>query len=1197
MFWRCFGTLRRKYKILNYIDKSFSGTGRFLLSGVPEGYDALVLARLLSDKTADATHLHIARDAKRMVAMAEALAFFAADIDVVLFPAWDCLPYDRVSPNREIVSERINTLTYLAARTDQNAQRQLVVLTSVNAALQRVPAQAVLNEAARRFSIGSRVNIDELGDFFNRNGFERVGTVREPGEYAVRGGIMDIFPPGEALPLRLDLFGDEIEALRTFDPASQRSVDQIDAFALKPASEVFLDEDSIARFRTGYREAFGAVADDPLYVGVSEGRKQIGMEHWLPLFHERLEAIFDYLPGASVTLDNDADQVRDGRLEMIADYFDARMTFTNNRKVEDTGGQPPYRPLPANSLYLTSKEFETTLNDRLVGQLSPFAAPEGIATSAFAEVLSLGVRRVPDFAAVRAQSAAAAGTTAKDGAPVDTVFDNLAARLKRDIGEGRRAIITAFTQGSRERLGQLLSDHKLADITPVENWAEADNLNDSAIALATLPIEHGFASDDLILITEQDILGERIVRPDRKRKRAEDFIANVSEIAQGDLVVHIENGIGRYDGLETLSVAGAPHDCLRLIYAGDDKLYVPVENVEVLSRYGSGDMPATLDRLGGAAWQARKSRMKSRLRDIADELIKIAAQRTLRPAVKIDIPDSLYQEFAARFPYTETDDQAHAIEDTLTDLKSGNAMDRLVCGDVGFGKTEIALRAAFATVMSGGQVAVVVPTTLLARQHFATFVERFAGVPVRIEQLSRLVTGKAADSVHEGLANGEVDIVVGTHALLSKSVAFKKLDLLIVDEEQHFGVTHKERLKNLKTDVHVLTLTATPIPRTLQMALSGVKEMSLIGTPPVDRLAVRTFVMPYDEVMIREAIMREHFRGGQIFYVCPRVSDLDEIAAQLRTLVPDIKIAMAHGQMGTRALEDVMTTFYEGSVNLLLSTQIVESGLDIPTANTMIIHRADMFGLAQLYQLRGRIGRSKLRAYCYLTLPNNKKLTDAANKRLEVMQSLDTLGAGFTLASHDLDIRGAGNLLGSEQSGHIREIGVELYQHMLEEAVAVAKGVEDAADREWSPQINVGIPVLIPEKYVSDLGVRLGLYRRIAELKSAEETEGFAAELIDRFGSLPGEVENLLQIVAIKRHCRAASIEKIDAGPKGATLSFRNNSFANPGGLVEFVSGDVGRTKLRPDHTMVVRRDWTRAADRLRGVRQLSQKLSAIAGA
>ncbi len=1168
--------------------------GRFLLSGVPEGCDALLVAESLEGQPDNAVHLHIARDAKRMAEMTDALAFFAPKIRVISFPAWDCLPYDRVSPNREVVSQRIDALTYLAYRAESDASGQLVVLTSVNATLQRLPARKVIADAARRFAIGDRVDVDELADLFNRTGFERVGTVREAGEYAVRGGILDIFPPGNDMPIRIDLFGDEIEALRVFDAATQRSSEKIEEFSLKPASEVFLDEGSIARFRTGYREAFGNITEDPLYSAVSEGRKQIGMEHWLPLFHETLDTLFDYLPGASVTLDDDADQVQDGRLETISDYYDARITYLRNRKVNDVSGQPPYNPLPADRLYLDAREFEKSLDGRLVGQLTPFAAPEGIASSAYTEVLAVGAKRVPDFAAARAKASAVSGDS---DAPQVTVFESLATRLRNDADSGKRVLISAFTLGSRERLGQLLADHNITDIVAVEDWQAATGLPSDTTGLLVLPIEHGFTSNTLTLITEQDILGERIVRPDRKRRRAEDFIADVSEIALGDVVVHIEHGIGRYDGLETLSVANAPHDCLRLIYAGDTKLYVPVENVEVLSRYGSGDMPASLDRLGGAAWQARKSKMKSRLRDIANELIKIAAQRTLRPATKIDIPDSLYQEFASRFPYTETDDQTYAIADTLNDLKSGNAMDRLVCGDVGFGKTEVALRAAFAAVMSGSQVAVVVPTTLLCRQHFKTFVERFAGVPVRIEQLSRLVTGKDADKVREGLANGEVDIVVGTHALLSKSIAFNKLELLIVDEEQHFGVTHKERLKNLKTDVHVLTLTATPIPRTLQMALSGVKEMSLIGTPPVDRLAVRTFVTPFDDVMIREAIMREHFRGGQTFYVCPRVADLDEVAAQLSTLVPEVKIAMAHGQMGTKVLEDVMTAFYDGSVNLLLSTQIVESGLDIPTANTMIIHRSDMFGLAQLYQLRGRIGRSKLRAYCYLTLASNRKLTDAANKRLEVMQSLDTLGAGFTLASHDLDIRGAGNLLGSEQSGHIREVGVELYQHMLEEAVAVAKGVEDEDDREWSPQINVGIPVLIPEKYVSDLDVRLGLYRRIAELKSAEDTEAFAAELIDRFGSLPGEVENLLQIVTIKRHCRAASVEKIDAGPKGATLSFRNNNFENPTGLMEFVTGDLGRSKLRPDHTIVVRRDWARATDRLRGVRQLAEKLSSIANA
>ena len=1171
--------------------KNISSPGRILLSGVPEGHDAQVLVEVLRSPDVADVHIHVARDAARLASMHDALSFFAPNLEIAVFPAWDCLPYDRVSPNRESVAARIDTLTRLLLRKITE-KPSIIILTTVNAIVQRVPSRAVIRSVLKSLEVGGRVDLDELGKFFAQNGYDRSGTVREPGEYAIRGGIIDIYPPGYSLPIRVDLFGDEIEALRSFDPVTQKSLGKVNKLVLQPANEALLDAASIARFRSSYREAFGSVTDDPLYKAISDGRRQIGMEHWLPLFHEKLETLFEYATSASVSFDDETDRILDARLELIADYYDARVTFQKNFPKDDKSGQLPYRALPTTRLYLSTPEIDAALKGRLVLQFSPFASPDGIATAAFDKVVAVGARRVPDFAAVRARAAAAANN---DEPSPDSVFVNMRERLSKEISEGRRTIVAAFTAGSRERLGQLLSDAGVNGLTHVENWEDVGALPIEQIALAVLPLERGYAGPDLFIVTEQDILGERIVRKDKKKRRAEDFIADVSEIVAGDSVVHIDHGIGRYDGLETLNVAGAPHDCLRLYYAGDDRLYVPVENVEVLSRYGSGDTPATLDRLGGAAWQARKSRMKERLRDVANQLIKVAAERSLRPATKIEPPGNLYQEFVARFPYSETDDQIHAIEDTLEDLRSGNAMDRLVCGDVGFGKTEIALRAAFATVMSGGQVAVVGPTTLLCRQHFATFLERFSGVPARIEQLSRLVTGKDAEKVRDGLSNGEVDIVIGTHALLSKHIQFKKLELLIVDEEQHFGVTHKERLKKLKADVHVLTLTATPIPRTLQMALTGVKEMSLIGTPPVDRLAVRTFVMPFDEVMIREAIMREHFRGGQIFYVCPRVADLDDIAAHLHTLVPEIKVAVAHGRMGTRALEDVMTAFYEGSVDLLLSTQIVESGLDIPSANTMIIHRADMFGLAQLYQLRGRIGRSKLRAYCYLTLPGERTLTEAAKKRLEVMQSLDTLGAGFTLASHDLDIRGAGNLLGEEQSGHIREVGVELYQHMLEEAVAAAKGMDNVAQREWSPQINLGVPVLIPDTYVSDLGVRLGLYRRIAELKGAEETESFAAEMIDRFGTLPEEVENLLQIVAVKRSCREAEIEKIDAGPKGATLTFRNNRFSNPAGLVAFVTEDTGRTKLRPDHSFVVRREWNKASDRLRGVRLLAAKLSDIA--
>jgi transcription-repair coupling factor (superfamily II helicase) len=666
-------------------------------------------------------------------------------------------------------------------------------------------------------------------------------------------------------------------------------------------------------------------------------------------------------------------------------------------------------------------------------------------------------------------------------------------------------------------------------------------------------------------------------------------------------VVHVDHGIGRYEGLEALEVAGAPHDCLRLLYEGGDKLFVPVENIEVLSRYGSQEAVVNLDRLGGAGWQARKARVKKRVKNIARQLIRVAAERTLHEAQVLGPPEGLYDEFCARFPYPETDDQLRSIEDTLEDLSSGRPTDRLVCGDVGFGKTEVALRAAFVSVISGGQVAVVAPTTLLCRQHLDTFRSRFAGLPVRIEQLSRLTSARAAAEVRRGLADGTVDIVIGTHALLGKDIGFRNLGLLVVDEEQHFGVAQKERLKQLRANVHVLTLTATPIPRTLQMALTGVREMSIIATPPIDRLAVRTFVLPYDPVIVREAILREHRRGGQTFYVCPRIEDLPKVARQLNELVPEVKVAVAHGRMPARPLEKVMTAFYDGAHDVLLSTSIVESGLDIPAANTMIIHRADMFGLGQLYQLRGRIGRAKVRAYAYLTLPSGRLLNPAAQRRLEVLHSLDSLGAGFSLAAHDLDIRGAGNLLGEEQSGHIREVGIELYQAMLEEAVAAARAAETGApgrpeeEERWTPQITVGTPVLIPEAYVADLGLRLSLYRRLAYLQDAGEIDAFAVELIDRFGPLPEEVGNLLEIVAIKQLCRGARVEKAEAGPKGAVLSFRGNTFPNPAGLVEFIAGQAGTVKLRPDHRLVYRRAWDRPEDRITGLRHVLKRIAEIA--
>jgi transcription-repair coupling factor (superfamily II helicase) len=1153
-----------------------SGPGRTLIAGAPEGFDSLVLCELTRNRSAtrgSAQLLHVARDDARLDKLAETIAFFDPEVEILRFPAWDCLPYDRISPHREIVSQRIDTLTRLLAPPPSDRYR--IVLTTIAALLQRVPAPSFFEGALFPLRVGGAQGPQALIEYLTRNGYTRSETVNDAGEFAVRGGIVDLFPPGSPQPLRVDFFGDEIESIRAFDPLTQRSGDKVEAIDLKPVGEFRLDARAVELFRSRYRERFGAaVADDPLYEAVSAGRLYAGLEHWLPLYHERLETLLDYMPDAAVTLDYQADESRDARLDLIGDFYDARIAY---QRAEEASGAP-YRPLPVEMLYLTADEWDERLRDRTIGLLSPFAAPEGAPGC-----IDAGGRKGRDFADVRAQ-------------PDVNVFEALRTHIGSLQGNGLRVVVAGYTAGSLDRLSHLLRDHGIDRRQHLPDWGGLSALPADHVGMIALPLDAGFRTAETAVIAEADIVGDRLARPAKKRKRPDQFLAELANFAEGDFVVHVDHGIGRYDGLATLDVGGAPHDCLRVIYDGGDKLFVPVENIEVLSRYSSEDAAVQLDKLGGLGWQTRKARVKQRIREIAGQLIKTAAERQVRTGVVMQPSEGIYDEFCARFPYVETDDQGRAIEDVVADLGSGRPMDRLVCGDVGFGKTEVALRAAFVAVMAGLQVAVITPTTLLCRQHFRTFGERFAGLPVRIKQLSRLVTGKDAAEVKAGIKSGDLEIVIGTHALLGKGIEFKSLGLLIVDEEQHFGVAQKERLKELRTDVHVLTLTATPIPRTLQMALSGVREMSLIATPPIDRLAVRTFVLPYDPVILREAILREHYRGGQTFYICPRIEDLDKVAGRLRELVPEIKFVMAHGQMPARQLEQAMTAFYDRQYDLLLSTSIVESGLDIPTANTIVIHRAHMFGLAQLYQLRGRIGRSKQRGYAYLTLPADRVLSQVAEKRLQVMQTLDTLGAGFTLASHDLDIRGAGNLLGEEQSGHIREVGIELYQNMLEEAVQEARGAARAAAAEtWTPQINLGMPVLIPESYVADLGVRLGLYRRIAALLDRAEIDAFAAEMIDRFGPLPVEVENLLQIVAMKRLCRDAGIDKIEAGPKGAVLSFRDNKFAKPENLIAFIGKRQAVISLRPDHKLVYRQAWDNAKTRVAGVHKLMEEIARLA--
>ena len=1135
------------------------------LSGAPDGFDANILSNFITEK--QKSIIFVARDDKRLDLMRKSLWFFSPNIPILDFPSWDCLPYDRVSPNADVSSARMATLAALSS----GFEAPIVLLTTLNAITQYIPNRTIVSNNSFVAIVGRTINVKELRAYFSKMGFVQTPTVTEPGDYAIRGGIIDVFPPGESGPVRMDLFGDELESARRFDPVTQRTVENLDRIEFAPVSEVILDDVSINRFRNNYRKEFGSAGlDDPLYEAISAGRKHQGYEHWAPYFHDGMETIFDHLPNAVIFMDENIERIHTSRWDGINDQYEARLEALNSKNRLET----VYKPIKPELFYVSPDDLFDLLNNREQRKFIVLPQPTG------PNSLDMRARIGRNFAPERQNEELG-------------LFEEFA----KHIIEKRKTtsvIIASMSLGARERLYGLLQDQGLSGMVNIKTWKDINHAIGS-ISLAVWHLEHGFEAPGLTIISEQDVLGELIIRKTNKKRRAKDFLTEASSLSVGDLVVHVDHGVGRYRGLETVKAAGAPHDCLLLEYANNDRLYLPVENVELLSRYGHET--GLLDRLGGSAWQAKKAKLKERIREMADKLLRIAAERSLRKSEILEVSPDKWNAFCARFPYVETDDQLNAIEDVVSDMSSGKPMDRLICGDVGFGKTEVALRAAFIAASAGTQVAIIAPTTLLARQHFKSFEERFRGTGIRVKQLSRFVTTSQMKKNREALRDGAVEIIIGTHALLAKDIKFANLGLLIIDEEQKFGVGHKERLKQLRSDIHVLTLTATPIPRTLQLSLSGVRELSVIGTPPIDRLAIRTYVSEFDTVTLREALLREHYRGGQSFFVVPRISDLPEIEAFIEEQVPEINHVVAHGQMPAGELDERMNAFYDGKFGILVATTIVESGLDIPAANTIIIHRADMFGLSQLYQIRGRVGRSKTRAYAYLTTKPRQKLTHAAIKRLRVLGSLDSLGAGFMLASQDLDIRGAGNILGEEQSGNVREVGYELYQEMLEDAIAKIKSgqMEGLTDEgSWSPQINLGVPVLIPEAYVQDLDVRLGLYRRLSALAKKIELEAFAAELIDRFGKLPTEVDMLLRVVRIKGMCRAAGIAKLDSGPKGAVIQFYQDKFISPSGLAQYLLDSRGTAKIK-DNKLIVLRDWTNDDKKVKGAYIIARELAVMA--
>ncbi len=1127
---------------------------------------SLILAKI-THNSVNKQFLHIAQNDKEADILRQQVEFFADDqiknnqLEILSFPAWDCLPYDRVSPKPNIIAARINCLHKLARN---KSNKKILVITTINAILQKTVPLSLIKDLGFKIEVGDEVSINLLAQSLIDNGFSRNTIANGISEFAIRGNIVDIITAHnnnwqiieDLIGYRLDFFGDVVEGIRVFDPLTQITSNKINKINLLPTTEVNLNAKAINNFKTNYRSLFGIPQEDMMYNAICEGRNYTGLEHFMSLFYDQpLSSIFEYLNNPQISFSDSIIVAKNDRLKTIFEYYQARVDSIKESKTSGT----VYNPLPPHHLYLSDEELENELNKNLVINFTT-TSPTASYNIDFGRSINLQIKPIPDFAL--------AARTNKIN--VFELFKNF---LQAEF-QDHKIILFCFSLGSLERIRKILLDHDIN--SKIIEQAE-DKLAKNQIGLGILPIGNGFYSSDLMIIGEAALLGEKIGRQSSK-KSAERILSEGITLQVGELVVHRYHGIGKFDGLhniETTNIKNAyiKNDFLKILYFGSDVLFVPVEDINLITRYGSENSLITLDKLGNNSWQNRREKVRKKIKIAAEQLIKIAAERQVRKA-PILIPALMeYEEFKARFGFEETDDQLKVIGEVEEDLQKGLPMDRLVCGDVGFGKTEVAIRAAFiaaANQQGKYQVAIITPTTLLCRQHYHNFVNRFKDTDIKIVQLSRMVSVAESKKIKQDLEDGKADIVIGTHALLNKNIKFKKLGLMIVDEEQHFGVIQKERLKELRSEVHILTLSATPIPRTLQMSLSGVKELSIIATPPVDRMAVRNYVMPYDSVIVREAILREHQRGGRTFFVVPRIQDLNQLHDKLARQIPEVKIEVAHGQMSAANLDKIMNDFYDGKFDVLLSTTIIESGIDISAANTMIIYKSEHFGLSQLYQLRGRVGRGKVRGYCYFTTKVNQ-ISEIARRKLAVIQSLDTLGAGFSIASHDMDIRGSGNILGDEQSGHIRETGAELYQSMLLEAIKQLKSgakldpskTEEFLEDDYSIQIKLKISLLIPEFYIDDLSTRMQLYKRIANIHNKEQQEQISIEIIDRFGKMPIEIENLLQVAYLKNLCKKANIEKLENTPQGILISFRNNHFAKGEKLLELVFSSKNQIKLQ----------------------------------